>query len=936
MSQNNTELTTVDEEITDLPETPGLDNPENKKLNVVGPDHHTVQEVGDSAMEKEITQGGKAAKFFSENIYEHDNRWSREWLQNHEAACVRAGKYLIRTSDEYPKGWLTLTIWVDEETGDIVVDYDENEAILADYDGEVKDLRKIEVPRPIDDVLEAARSLGYDPTIVWDVYLDERQIVTKDNGIGMTPTEFKDDFNNPFGSGSDKDGETGGFFGIGSESVAIVTGAEGGVRVQTRSRQATEDGEVRKGFTGYGQIGVANFLPELPPEGFFGTKFEIPVKEDFNLNKLQGWVEKFSEKLRVPLLYREHDAGTTPVEEEYEATSFVDDYDDPPVVIQRPGEFSIVAGPDVVDTSYRSDDEDTFLVSMPIDRNTDVNIRTFWNVVIQIHDEQGKIIAGPNRGQYLENLDFPHEDDIALPEPTGDRDRLARDENSKKFFNYVEDVVKEKELAEVGEIAERMKEAPHPTEAIRNAKSDWTLFRKMIDHHGKYHATNQLYKFKETLDKYPEVFPDYSEKETRQIFGLFKELEHCPNGPKVSTKKSRRREITLGKLLAKHDRDQVYMAASTGGRFKERFQVVENTYDSPEVVIVPSASKYEKWSELFGFKVLKEVPLMQPTEDEDHDYDVPNYIHQDTIDRKRKKKKKKADKVEKRTLKIRTNGDNSSIDLRISIDKAQDMLEQGNSFGKHKHGKLVVFPRSSDENISDHYDFADYAPITSVTKEEYEQLEEYDNVMTYKDFTEWSKSALIATEDGAMTPQELIEDDRMVILAYRQFSNNNIVKLLSNEHEELRNLYAKDIRDQFTWADYLDDYDGGIGYGNSPDVVPDEDKAETLFAVAGPIVLRRAEWAFGQQVITDREMMGLKLTRDRFGHRNPCQWNDLSETTAKYRLMADTPNWNNGSEVYDLIPKDRDKYLTQLFLGFHDQGIDPTDRTPNELRQLID
>lgn len=924
---DNTELTTTDEQNdpTNQPVVSGPSDGEVKDIDAVGEDHPLVAETGDTALKTQTESG--AGEFLSDFIYEHDSAWVREWLQNEETACVRAAKLLIRISDEYPDGWLKISKFINEETGETVEKPDE-------VDGNTVVMK---VPRPIDEVIEASRSLGYDPTIVWDVYRDERRIITEDNGIGMTPYEFDEAFNTIFNSGAGIDGETGGQFGVGSESSALVHGNDGGAEVETQSRRPTEDGEGYEGFRAYSYLGGANALPGEVEEGFKGTRFKIPVQEDFDLNSLQDWVEEYSEKLRVPLLYREHDAGSTPVEEEYEATKFIDDYEDPPVAVERTGEFSVVAGPDVQPrTSYHEPNpEDTFLVSMPIDRNTRTSINTFWDTVIQIHDEQGLIVAGPHRGEYRDGVADLHEDDVVLPEPTGDRDRLQRDSKSKGFFNYVQKVVKAEELSNVGDLAQRMKDAEHPADAIRDNKGDWTLFKKMVRYHGNHRVLERQKKFKEFIDDRDE-FPDFDDETVKQMFGLFKEVEHCRRGASMSSKKSNRSEKPLGNIIAEEGSSEIYMAASTGGNFKDYFRVVENTHDDPEVIVVKGKRKYEPWNRLFGFKVLNEVPLTHETDEEPHDYDVPDNIHETHIN-KGTSDSGKADNVADRALKIRTDSSNSSIDLRLSISDAKDRLENGGTFGGHD--KLILFTSSRNtENISDHYGFSKYAAIASVSKTEYDEMKGHDKVLTYKEYTEWSKSALIATEDGAMTPADLIGDDRMVILAYRPPGDQEVVKLLGDDYEQLRNYYAEDVRDQYSWAAKLDGFDGGYR-GDDVGQVPDVAKDNTLFAVAGAIVLRRAEWAFddlwNRKGYGRREISGLKLTHDKYKYETPCEWLKLDKNTTRYRLMADTPNWDDSSKIYDMMPSSRDKPKAQMYLGFHDRGIDPSQKDPEELRELI-
>jgi hypothetical protein len=914
---DNMDLTTVDEELTpDLTKAPVVSGPSDgdvKEIDAVDDSHPLVQETGSEALETQTESG--AGEFLSDFIYEEDSAWAREWQQNHETACYRAAKLLVRLSNEYDDDWLTITTLVDKSTGETITD-------ASDVD--VDEVRKIEIPRPMDEVFDAARTLGYEPAITWDYYRDEEEIITEDNGIGMTSREFDEAFNTIFNSGSGVDGESGGQFGVGSESQALVTGKEGGAEVETYSRRPGN----HEGFRAYSYLGGANALPGEVDDDFRGTKFILPVCDSFNTSKLEEWVEHYSDKLRVPVLYQEHDAGSTPVKEEYEATDFVDDYDNPPVVIDRPGEFTVVAGPDVIETGYHADDEDTFLVSMPIDRNCRSSMNTLWNTVVRINDEQGRIVAGPNRGRYHREVDELHEDDVVLPEPTGSRDSFQRDSKSKKFWSYLEEEIEAKELENVDEVATRMDEMDHPADAIKGEDGAWTLFKSMISHYGPYNVMKSSRKIRNFI-KDSEHFPAYDKETAKKVSYLFKKIEHCNRGPNSSSKKKYRTEKPVGDILTAADRDTVFMAASTGGNFTDRFKVAKKTHGNIDVIVVNSASKYDTWSSRFGFNVLKEVPV---TQSEDHDFDVPDDIHERHINRG--SKNTVPDDVKDRSLKIRTDDDNSSIDLRLTISDAQDRLEDGRTF--NGHSKLVLFPGGQDyENISDHYDFSKYAAIASVSKKEYDELRHYKNVLTFEEYQEWSESALIATEDGAMTPSALIEDDRLVILAYRPGpSEKQVVKLLGDDMEDLRNHYVEDRRDQFKWCRELDGYDGSY---RSDDVgnVDEADKPDTLFAVAGPTVLSRAEWAFRNMNYTEADMMGLKLTHKKFGFDNPAKWKKLSGSTTRYRLMVDTPNWDNDSSIYNLMPNNRDSDKAQMYLGFHDLGIDPSEHDAPELRKMI-
>lgn len=910
----------VPEEYSKAPITNNEDNIEVRDFSDPGPDHPLVQYAGQTAKKTDTASQGK---LISELIYDEKWAWVREWLQNHETACVRACKLLIRMSGDYPDDWLTHEMWIDEETGETVIEWDDDQTPLVEYDGDAGDLRQLEVPKPIESVVHAARKLGYDPTINWEVYIDERKIVTVDNGIGMTPREFWEAFESPQSSGSDVDGYTGGKFGVGSESVRMVHGEDGGAMCESWSRRPGHEG-----YTAYTYPGGATAVDGDVDDDFRGTKFEIPVQDNFNLRKLQDKVEYYAQGLRIPLLYQEYDSGQTIADEEYEATSFMQEYEDAPIKIRRPGEFYVAAGPDVVDDSYNSDDPDTFLVSMPIDRNTSARINTFWNVVVQIQDEQGRIVSGPNRGAYRDEIDELDEDDVPMPEPTVDRDRLNKGDVSTTFFKYIEEVIKERELNEVNQVCEAMQNADHASDVVQENPDSWTLFKKMVNYHGSYRVTSSFGNLGTFFNDRDEL-PELSDQKVREIYNLFKETELCTRGPGNSSKKNGRDERELGWILSDFDAENIYMAASTSGKFSQRFHVLRHTNHDSQVIVVDGTHKYDTYSEYFGFKKLKEVPLTQSDDDDaEHEFDVPDQIHKQNVN---KGKTNKPKTVSEQVLKIRNNGDSSSIDVRLKLSEVKERLDKGRGFGRQK---LVLF-RKGKEKISDHYGVADYAAIASVSQKIYDELAGYDDVLTFSEFKKWSRSTLIPTEDGVMKPQELVDDDRLVVLSYWNNSNDEARELLQDEHEELRRLYCEDVRDQLSWAQKLDGYNGGYG-GSDRGEVPDDDKYDVLYAAAHKVQLNRAEWAFDNAgYYSIFSMYGLRLSAGRWQYDNPVEWTGLSANKTKYRIMVQTPNWDNDSVVYDMIPRKRGTAEMMMYLGLHDRGIDPSEYDVPDLRDLI-
>lgn len=877
-------------------------------FDAIDDDDPLVRALGTKSTARNTQDG--LGEFLSDFIYEHDKAWAREFEQNSETALVRWCRLFLANHPDYGREWLTVEVehtWQpDDPNRDAVT-------------------KTLTMPRSIEEILAAAKREGFDPTIEVDVYREEQEVVWQDNGIGMTLTEADEAFNENFNSGSALEADTGGKFGIGALTFALISGKQGAMEVQTRTRRSDVPDYNENGIRFYARLSGMTLLENSRmDDDFYGTKFKIPIQDEMdggpNLDKIQTWVAEFGKHLRVPILYKEHRGSDVIVEEEYGGKDWTDHFDDPPVVVERPGEFSVVAGPDVVDNRrYGQSDPNTWLVSMPIDRNTRASPSTMWNFAVQIHDEQGRIVAGPHRGEYRQDVEGGeglHEDDVVLPEPTGDRDRLQKDSQQKQFFNYVGKVVRQKEMANVADFATELIESDEPAEAVRGVGSTWDLFGKLLDYHGDRDVKNEAAQMANFFDEYDEL-PDLSSEKAEKITKLFTQIQVAPKNCRKPAKKKYRNGQKIGYLLAHDNPDRVFMAASTGGNFKDYYNVVYKTSSDYCVVKVGGANRYSVYADRLGWEKLTEVPVLQ---DDDHDFTVPDHIHSDNVATKGTSSSDgdSASTVDEKRLKLRTSSSNTSIDERPTVSDAKETLEDNERFGNKRN--LILF-RRGQERISDHYSMSEFAAIASVTKDVFDELKGYDRVFTLDEFTTWSYSTAIATEEGAKRPQELAEDDRLVVLAF--VHNGHWVKrLLTEEKAGLRERLAEDRAAQ------------ELPYHS------DDDPADTLFGVIAWPTLRRASYAFKQLrrdgTIHDAEngIVGLKFDYTSPSRAN-IRWKSLNDDIKDHRLKANTPEWDDDSSVYKKFPRKRDDtWRGQLLVGFHDAGVDPTEYSQGEIADL--
>jgi len=358
---------------------------------VAADDDHPLVQTADTKEALISDTPVQVQKILSDGLYEDPEVFFREWAQNHIAAVTREAKR--RLTDEYGEDVLYREITHDH----------------PDIDG----TRTIRLPKKAADIIEAAKDIGYNPRIEFEVNHDDGRLRTRDNGIGMTTGEAIEVWNEPAVSGSGTDLSSAGNKGIGSLTWVSIAGEQGAMTVTTSTkREQTPTGEVvpqrdRDGYKFYSYFGGIIPIPGDVGDGWVGTEFDIPIQDSVDPTQFRSQMAQYADLLPVQITWYEVQNGETTVEEEFDRTSFLEQYDkEPAIVIDRPGEFTITMDtPDIVSKGRSS--HDTFLLDNPISRNAthSQSFNTLWNDHIQFHNEQGLIVAGPNRGRLESQVD---------------------------------------------------------------------------------------------------------------------------------------------------------------------------------------------------------------------------------------------------------------------------------------------------------------------------------------------------------------------------------------------------------------------------------------------------------------------------------------------------------------------------------------------------
>jgi hypothetical protein len=280
--------------------------------------------------------------------------------------------------------------------------------------------------------------------VTWNKASNE--VVIQDNGIGIASATAVEVLRNIGVTTTRDTGSRSGKFGMGLASFLKLIGPMNSMIMKTRSRMTDEN------YAAYVNLGGFDPIEGGMPEGEYGTRFEMYPKDcDVDIREA---VEKYAENLRVPLHYEEHDESDDLVfDEDWGGKTFEDGYADGTMTttVEKSGLFKAVMSPDATSK--------TLLLSMPIDRNTGGDSKTFespYQFDVRLHDESGAVVhcecddadhvgmtpisdaeyqmREPERRRgYVPESDLGSFD-VTLPEPTTSRDKLQEDT---EFWEWV-------------------------------------------------------------------------------------------------------------------------------------------------------------------------------------------------------------------------------------------------------------------------------------------------------------------------------------------------------------------------------------------------------------------------------------------------------------------------------------------------------------------
>jgi len=621
---------------------------------------------------------------------------------------------------------------------------------------------------------------------------DRVELILQDNGIGISE-DVLNKVLTVIGRSQNRDkGNVSGKYGMGFLACYKLVGPDGGFIMHTNSREENDNA-----FSGIWKPGLfekdnEGYLPSDFRDNNYGTRFEFKLKENISIEDVRKWVYRHSEWATIPIIYREfNDNSEIEFDNEFGIKKLIDAHSNSNFVVEIDNEYYTAI-------CSREKEGRTLLINSPIERNSSYNsnISSRFSITnpssmdIRLKNENGIIVKGPNKGlmpvseaeyrnlsderkkKYIPesklNLPTSKKDvmdeniDISLPQPTGTRDTLERDEY---FWAYLEQKMLQKIKSKFNNYME-------------NISNPNNLFNLSIDK--KKYIINTIFILNIELDSMRTVKSEFKNNfnillsdELAEFFkNINKEVYYVKRDSSAvdANKKEDSSNVKkkVGHIISEVNDGDVFMGVTMN---QTKMNAVWEENKNNVVVRVENSSQYDTLMELYGWKKLKFVKKHL-------DLDCVNEFTKKSLLNKSKKSSRVKNKdIKKRKMTIHTNNMKENISVVSTYCR----------YDKPDSKKLVLFLSNSDYNVSDYYHMKseDVSVAKSLVKI-WDYLKDAENIIKIEDWLKQISKYEFETSDGIYSSKELSKTSKKVI--FHVINENNNVFKNENIMNEMKNI----------------------------------------------------------------------------------------------------------------------------------------------------
>lgn len=605
------------------------------------------------------------------------------------------------------------------------------------------------------------------------------KLIIRDNGIGMT-RERLEILSNMGETTTGKFADQTGKYGIGYYAVFCLTELSGSVILATRARKSDTARLCRWQLRGGKVLQTGEEVPQFG-EDEYGTQLEVQLKDDLDHTDVDRWIREHAAAARRRVVYtKEIEAG--PKERTvYPNIDVLEEYQDAELnTFSVDCEwFSAIVSPQ---SEYKR-----MLLDIHVDTPGNRMESLPWDCAVRFHTEENTIVATEEHSvvgdepipedsiigkqvvasdQYdmfpdeLKDKYIPKRDlgdhDVYTPATAGTRDSLSDED---QFFQWLEQVFQTQFKETIDPILDKNIPEDCTEEElvlIYKAVGDCAS-RRQLNKSIKNITSRKIHTDSETRDSLlslveynvnvdDSTYSDLSNQiDSRYRHGVYKFSAMGLN------------------QFARENDAAIYMGVSIN---ETKAAVVKEHYDNAIFVKLSEASEYERYEPL-GWKKLKNIK--KSTLDQF-----------DLSEDKLREFKKKLGNNNKPNLTV-----DESVTVRFGIGRRgnvetvesstlKNKLKTGTRICRNNINKMVLFPESEEENVSDHYDLGGKTTCVAKCSDDLAQdlTSSFRQVQTYKEYYNDALGVVVDTNLGTLSGKEILDqapfDSIIVTLASQE------------------------------------------------------------------------------------------------------------------------------------------------------------------------
>lgn len=593
-----------------------------------------------------------------------------------------------------------------------------------------------------------------------EIERNEWRLIIKDNGIGFSEERLEILSEIGVSTGVGNINRTA-KHGMGFYSIFLLVEEEDLVLFLSKSRETNRVAKhIRK-------LGQAREITEENLQIDYGTELQIQLKNNIDISELKKWITRQSKAVREPVKFKYITQNNSEITT-YPSQNIADHYESeyPNSFIYESEYFSAAAHPQIDPKQYFMDIR-MKPIELPIPINLAVRYHTSEKTIVKTDSDS--VLESTNRDknsklgtqvlpqskynkidtekQYrYTSFDSLSESAVYTPKTSGTRDSIV-DEDT--FITWIENLILEDLDSYLTKLFSSNVDKLTKNEIMyisalfsNSLKDDLTrLIRKYTSH-----RNNIILNTDDNLTlKYIQELTDYTISIEKSTVDSFDSNGLAINTPIQSKRVNSSRKYKPSELTAYANKNNIpiYMCVSVN---QKKYDVLKTIYSNVILVKVSESDEYDMYEKL-GWNKLKNI-----TKTSLESFDLSE------------EKQKKCQSI----LNTSPESNSNEITLRfgssqynnmtsIEVPQLQKQIQSNQKIGEHKCKQLILFPESSDHNISNHYDIA--GPFTAIAKcsDSVADTLQYklDNVKTYEEYYAQASEKYITTPSKQIKVDEI-------------------------------------------------------------------------------------------------------------------------------------------------------------------------------------